>query len=850
MKIIPPLLILVISASLFLFSGPAESASDELPDGGLVDVFRVGQRVENNWIVSGVVTHPEFMRLNFTRGDEKTTIEIVRNTSGAGEWTSEHYRVQPAPDANPSELLLKSVLGSIESYESTHAPTPFVNEPEKIDPASEWLGFSWVSPELRMWLWVGFVLFLSASIVQVIAFFIRRNRKFRTVWNRISVVLTLGVGLAFALLNSVVSALKPTDFSGELSRKLTVSDIVKALAIVGAAAFIFWLWDARVTQGLDIIRDLLLARDCLDGPRCHSIGAQSSFLFLVQGAVWTYCLVAFLWLGFSIDQLFGLILALHALSFGALYLFVNRVLGKGFGFVAVLIYLLLTVVAVSYPWLFNDSILALPMVVLFVLFAQILVSARLWQVLMASILLAICIDTHLVFILLIPALIVITASSGQASIRNSVIALVVMFITMGVVSFESHYANVVGLLERELLVPIVLGLFALIVVGTRLKVHNESLVPRDRVIFWMVLIAVMFATVITTMGIVFEKSMEPHYHLPGMVAYAFVGSLITFRLISYALTRVKIIKRKVFWTKTVATIVWLAVIALAYHMGLFLEQLDESDKMTMDEQKTVAEYLYAKGYSYDDLAANLRGLYHYEMISGFGVYEPMELRNKRSLDKSLYILKLQRGDFPHQGIRLPERYEVVPLEDDSIALILTMRSSLVLSDMELCYRFVGSSRPGACRNVTYRPEGKKNPQSAPLYAYRAYPELIELPDALYPFYHYNGVENVAVTFSIPMFVQEDDPDKYLFGFTDWWIIGLEGIDFEGEFPAREVLIKGGRNRRGRIILQRILGPQQLHMLRPTIPSLMEVPAEDTEVVDIVRYSCEGNGDEMLGSDVE
>ena len=78
--------------------------------------WSVGSSVEG-WRLQSIERHPEYLRLYFHMGPQTTGVEIRVNPGVQDEWSTAAYRVQPCPDQEPPENLLKALLADVQKLD-------------------------------------------------------------------------------------------------------------------------------------------------------------------------------------------------------------------------------------------------------------------------------------------------------------------------------------------------------------------------------------------------------------------------------------------------------------------------------------------------------------------------------------------------------------------------------------------------------------------------------------------------------------------------------------------------------------------------------------------------------------
>jgi len=97
--------------------------------------WKEGQQTDAGYTVGTIAADNfEFIRVAFSKGDEKTTLEVAFNEEGAGDWSTERYRLMPAPGEEPSELLLTETMGTLKAVDQPDAPAFVFRREGVVDP--------------------------------------------------------------------------------------------------------------------------------------------------------------------------------------------------------------------------------------------------------------------------------------------------------------------------------------------------------------------------------------------------------------------------------------------------------------------------------------------------------------------------------------------------------------------------------------------------------------------------------------------------------------------------------------------------------------------------------------------
>ena len=279
----------------------AASPQMELP-------WQKGQELVPGWRIVGLESQTEFVRFRLKGASGEHVVEVTYNSGLPGEWATRSYRVQPAPGENPPLPLLSAVLGKLQQLDAQPEQKPFVTRHVLYKPTPLAESATW--PALPLLLVVGVFVLLVLLVWRRPAEFLRR---------RLSALGADRAGdwaLRFLRLLSFGLRPEPPRRSGK--------DWLLALGVAGSCfAYFQWL-GLRSPIWLDVHRELLLARDCLEGYGCHFSGSPSSFSGLVQGAFLIHFLAFCQWFDLSINAMQNLMLLLHALAAGLFFLTMFR----------------------------------------------------------------------------------------------------------------------------------------------------------------------------------------------------------------------------------------------------------------------------------------------------------------------------------------------------------------------------------------------------------------------------------------------------------------------------------------------------------------------------------------------
>lgn len=95
--------------------------------------WTVGLVTQTGWTVSKLENdNPEFIRIFLTKGSQTTGLEVKYHADAPDDWSTENYRLMPAPDENPPQDLLLETMATLRTWQTTHDGEPFVIKREGV----------------------------------------------------------------------------------------------------------------------------------------------------------------------------------------------------------------------------------------------------------------------------------------------------------------------------------------------------------------------------------------------------------------------------------------------------------------------------------------------------------------------------------------------------------------------------------------------------------------------------------------------------------------------------------------------------------------------------------------------
>lgn len=267
----------------------------------------------------------------------------------------------------------------------------------------------------------------------------------------------------------------PGDRQAALVRRLKGAEARTTLAVAAVSAAWLWLRFLPAPLHRDTVRDLLLARDLTDGRLLHLSGAWTSFGQLHQGVLWLDVLGMARELGLGPPAVHYLALvsivaaALVVLLVARRHLHLSRPLAAA----AAVAFALLVRFATELPILWNPTLLPLPLALLLLLTVASVERTRLLDAAFAGVLLAACIDLHVVAFGLAGLLAFVFAAMAPRPWRTVAVAGAACFGAMLLDSPVATIADVLFFLTKE---PVLVGLAGIVpIAGWALRGRMRAL---------------------------------------------------------------------------------------------------------------------------------------------------------------------------------------------------------------------------------------------------------------------------------------------------------------------------------------------------------------------------------------
>lgn len=543
----------------------------------------------------------------------------------------------------------------------------------------------------------------------------------------------------------------------------------------------------------DGIRDQLLARDCTDLGRCHTVGANASLKGFHHGPVWLDLLVGVRLLGGDTATERTLVVALMALSVATLFVVVWRWLRPWIAAPAS-VFFVAALSADSYPsLLINPSLAALPDVVAAAGILGYGLCGRRRFLIVAAFALGVATSVHIGALGLLVPLVATAGLMRDRSWREMLAAAAIVVATYGITSTAALRANALALAQPGRLLPACAAFLVLAALCTRLG-------PRFRQLAWDTRAWIMGLMLIVPFGLaLIWLVVREHHHVSVMYLHPVLGptavlaaALLTlpFELIGrrYAPLR---------WVPAAGSLAMAAIVVLFNLIGWPTLGARESLAWTAAEAGTIAGYVVESGWEYEDVLFRLQSSGCRELLTGMSIAAPApsaSAEKPRHLGRQLQVVKMRFDELP----RLSTTHAVLALDRGTVAIVREIDSWLQPEMLRACRAAGGKSAP-RCAPAHRKVIDAIGPERF-LFITRAFPEIHSL-DVARPYtatYEIPLVANEAGTRDVAM-IDLTTPD------CGWRITRADGVHVENPLPARRARLRAESGARGMLVVERTFG---------------------------------------------
>jgi hypothetical protein len=576
----------------------------------------------------------------------------------------------------------------------------------------------------------------------------------------------------------------------------------------------------------DTTRDFFMARNCLAGLPCDR-GPPTSVGAFVQGALWTRMLAFTRSLGFGALGVQRAVLALHALSGGAVVVFARRYISLTPAIAAGAGYLVLGAVATGVPRLWNPSLTPLPLALFCGALCLLVESGTIASVLATAVLLAFAADCHLVLIELVPVFLAATLGCARRPALGAATGLCAMAGVLLLDSREAWRMNARALTSSGAWVPVVLALSVAALGGIVFRRRLERWGPAARVVVFLgAATSIAIGTVTARWGA--GGTWETRYMVPALPGLAFLTAIAAAALHSLA-RALRVHERGVAFVAGAAALA-IACRALAIDTG--------GPDWSMVEAQQASALLYRRFASYPALRAHLETRSR-ALSTAMALFEPRPVMPGASLGleppEAIFLFKAPKA----RGV--PAGPWIASLDlGRSVAMVGSVVPFLDRSHIRACYWPLGEARAmgaGGCIDTGVRPVADMPPAGV---TDPAYPDLPGTREA-FPLERLQSFGGVHESFTVRLSPSAGQ-SRWIRILADWqaegrgamgWAIEeVSGLPHRGSLPALSVTVEGAPGD-GSLVIGRRLPSGEEANADYWPPSVVEIDATDVALAEAI-----------------
>ncbi len=591
-------------------------------------------------------------------------------------------------------------------------------------------------------------------------------------------------------------------------------------ALVGLYVLLILFWLVRVPLGnADTLRDLLMARGCVDLGKCPRQGPPGGLGHFQQDATWIWILVGARMAHLGTYALHLAAIAGAALAATLVYASARRFASTAPALLGAVVFALAARSMVPLELLDNPTFLPLAAACMAFLMLRMVERRLVRDAVWTALALAFCVEFHGVAALLLVPFVVCVALYQRRpwlSLFASALAIVTVLWNVSRDAFESNIARALSYPVMALGAVALLLLFVgLLLLRPRIQTHG---VERRR---WFALLpAVVHPLLVFGLVRAFGEDIPPYYLVP---ALPFLAVLLA-ALVERWLMRAQLQRRTTrgILMLLVAVPAWTAlqseVVARAHarraqcERGLDLAQL-----------AALARALSARGYDYQNSFVRVQMARRAALIASVAAFEPRSRSGAPAPGPLLDVFALSRG-------RVPKGIDRVELPGHVDAALVSVHSWLDRTHLTACTAPADGSGRQHCVGVLVLP-------STPALrgtdlAARAYPRIEDVEQAVrsgrlgeWPHRGTIGTYRFAVHVGAGtgrVIALADASDTCA-----WNITRVEGVAHEGALPGRVVVLRKGGGDAGSLEVSRRSSERCPVGMPRMPPPLLEVSRDDS-----------------------
>ncbi|MGZ3453028.1 MAG: hypothetical protein ACXVEF_25700 [Polyangiales bacterium] len=466
-----------------------------------------------------------------------------------------------------------------------------------------------------------------------------------------------------------------------------MSEWRRPLLFFAATLAVLALYGLHAPLHLDTARDLLIAKNCVLGPRCEGAGPTTSFGGLVQGALWSHVLEARERWGFSIAALERFVDLSLALSAGLLALTAHFGFRRKPTLFMWIAWLVMTVTAIGYPILWNPTLSPLPIAAFHLALAIGARTGKTFALVVAAAALAFSIDLHVAYSVMVPFFLMALVALARQPLLALAYSLALMAEIIALESPGAYRHNLAR--AAPFTGTLIAGLVVACAIGFALRKPLRRRPAGERP--WIVAVSssLYFVVMLLALSRVGGRAIEERYLGPVVPPLAILfGAAIE-------------------W---VLPVLLVPIGEVAIVIAMLVMRPPKLDQILLRDAEPIARELYAHA-SFDDLFVHLRGPEAFPLLGTVAALEPPRRSGPSGLEEDILVVRSSKG----APAELPPNARVIELGGGSVAIVIRYAAKIDGRQMEVCL-------DGDCHAIAVDPADLSGRHSIGWYA-RAYPSI-------------------------------------------------------------------------------------------------------------------------------
>lgn len=822
-RILLPLFLLVMTSLLVLYS------FFSLKENGNSLPWEIGGECGMGYHVRNIEQHDEFIRLTCSKGNASQSVEIVPARDCPECILTDSYLVQAVMGNEVDRKFLKNIQLTLMDWEKQWGHIPFVRNTQWIPSESEdsksffklLIDNLFVISNNQDDFWNNIVFFmlglfllgmLPKGVVPV--FFVRACNY----CCKIVDILLLPAIYYFEFWAERL-AMKP-GYKNRVGFKVPFWNLLLVALIsyiyLNILQGFFFSWDVVVDE--DSIRDLLMAKDCISGMGCHFAGPPSDFVGK-QGALWIHFLVVCQRIGLSIPQIQQLILIYFSLSAAIIFSVIRHLRSLPAALAGTFLFLVLGFYTTDQPALQNSVITPLPFMLLLLSSYWLLIDGSRKVIIITALLAAICVETHLIFLLCLPYVFFLVAYRARNGLPGVVLALSTTFCFWCISSNEALVYNYYDMNANGLLVPFLLANLSAIFLGWCFRKHHTRISQNIHPGFLLLVFTILQLLIISGLLILFSQLGAMYYYFSVMPGLCLLGGMAYEKI---RLKRSHLLALYVIMTIFLTANFWFlsnvfSVYMVTQRYGRLIEQhFEVLDKNYLD----LFEHVHIGGAA--GVEHNIKN-----SVLVFSQEIPTKLPENGYEGKDYYFQIVDKDSIPkeNENVMIIGQYLQQPIVAWSLeSWIKREDTNIKIKKYNKYGELVTLENEKSVYENNLRECANSDNFS---WACLAYTSLFDLPDM-------NLKSLISIEFTFPLVAHNNQKrllctTPYLStNLKPWKIVEIKGFDYEGQLPNSSVMVKPKNNRDGEITVALDVELIENMMVQfESSPTILEIPAANS-----------------------